>query len=188
MKLKRALAALLAAALLALGAASLAGCGPDHEKVVREGVTAELESIKNMDEAFIQQLESDPSLSAMGIQYGIDMEEFFRSYLEGFDYRIDEVKVEGDAATVAVALTCKSYSGFEEAMVAGTEEALADPSLLTKTSDEINQIIGQLIMDAIADAQTVEGDPLTLTYELEGSTWTPTPESEQLLSASLLAN
>lgn len=176
---------LLLTCLLACG--FLASCGQDNEKLIRDALTEELDDIKNLDPAYIEELTSDASIGQLET-YGIDPEEFVTSYLGGFDYRIEDVTVDGKTATATVVLTTKSFSQFNDALNEAADELLADESIYSLSMDEIYDRIGQVVMDTVDNLPTNETDPLTLNYELIDNTWTPTAESQSMLQAALMSN
>ena len=104
------LAALLA---LSIGMVGLAGCssGTSDEDAIRASLSSELDSIKNIDDAFVNEFSESIDMSQLSV-YGIDGVEFMKSYLSGFDYTIDSINVDGDSATAQITLTCKSYTGY----------------------------------------------------------------------------
>ena len=123
--IKTVVAACLAAVALSVGALSLGACGPSAEEVVRQGVADELERLKTHDEALLDELAADSGVDQLAT-YGIDAKSFIAAYLDGFDYRIDEVKVDGDSATATVVLTCKKFDAFAQALTETTTELAED--------------------------------------------------------------
>ena len=102
------LMAVLAAAVLVL-----AGCGgPKAEDVIREGVTAEFDKIKNLDDSLIDEMtsEMDSEEASAFSELGIDMKDYLKSYFAGFDYEVGEIDVDEDAGTGTVQMkaSCKS--------------------------------------------------------------------------------
>lgn len=186
-RFKRGLAGLLAVALLAFGGLALAGCGPSDEEVVREGVTKELDSLKNLDQGLVDELAAAAGADQLA-EFGIDAKEFVSTYLGGFDYRIDDVTVDGDMATATVTLTCKSFSAYAESIESATAELAGDESLADLSEEELDQKLGQTIMDAIAAVPAAETAPVALTFELKDNTWTPTADAERALSEALFSN
>ncbi len=172
---------------LVFSGAALAGCGPDHEQTIRDALTQELDSIKNLDESFMSDLSSEPEVAALS-EFGIDPTEFFTSYLAGFDYRIDEVVVDGETANATVTLTTKSFTEFTENLNQSLEAMLADDSLAGLSEEELYAKIGQTVLDTLNSLTPVENAPVTLTYELIDNTWTPTADSQALLESSLMSN
>ena len=108
------LAALLT---LSIGMVGLAGCsgGTSDEDAIRASLASELDSIKNIDDAFVNEFSESIDMSQLSV-YGIDGVEFMKSYLSGFDYAIDSINVDGDSATAQITLTCKSYTGYLQAL------------------------------------------------------------------------
>ena len=122
------LAALLA---LSIGMVGLAGCssGTSDEDAIRASLSSELDSIKNIDDAFVNEFSESIDMSQLSV-YGIDGVEFMKSYLSGFDYTIDSINVDGDSATAQITLTCKSYTGYLQALQTAVDEVPPIPMLL----------------------------------------------------------
>ena len=149
------LAALLA---LSIGMVGLAGCssGTSDEDAIRASLSSELDSIKNIDDAFVNEFSESIDMSQLSV-YGIDGVEFMKSYLSGFDYTIDSINVDGDSATAQITLTCKSYTGYLQALQTAVDEVTADPDALAALSnDEINQKIKEAEMYAEEDKKKKE--------------------------------
>lgn len=88
---------------LVLGACS----GPSPEEVIREDLTANLDRVKELDDATVEELVS--SMGTIGLEtYGIEASDVVRSLLDGFDYTIDDITVddEGTSAVASVSVTC----------------------------------------------------------------------------------
>lgn len=173
--------------LLASAALFATSCGPNHEQVIRDQLTSELDSIKNLDESFTSTFASDPSMTELE-EFGIDTNEFIAAYLGGFDYRIDDVTVDGDTATATVVLTTKSFSEFNDAVTASLDSLLNDESVYNLSQDELYARLGQAMMDAINSLPTHENEPLQITYELIDNTWTPTADSASAVENALISN
>lgn len=142
------LAALLT---LSIGMVGLAGCsgGTSDEDAIRASLASELDSIKNIDDAFVNEFSESIDMSQLSV-YGIDGVEFMKSYLSGFDYAIDSINVDGDSATAQITLTCKSYTGYLQALQTAVDEVTADPDALAALSnDEINQKIGEIVIGSL---------------------------------------
>ncbi len=185
---KRIIATFLAAALLTLGAVALVGCGgPSDEEIVRQGVTDELDKIKNLDTETIDQMALE--VGAAGFEnYGIDPKEFVTSYLNGFDYRIDDVTVDGQEATATVVLTCKSFTEYEAALTEAATALAEDESIVDLSQEEINMKYGQVVMDTLAGVSVQETEPLALTFELQDKTWMPTADAQKALADAMFKN
>ncbi|WP_417142375.1 hypothetical protein [Raoultibacter massiliensis] len=173
----------LAVALAATMLTGLVACGGESaEDVIRKGVTEELESIKNLDQTALDEIMAGAGAANAGLEeYGIDMEEFCRTWLDGFDYSVDNVTVDGENATATVTITCKSLAEginiFMDKVTALTE----DPEAMSKSMDELNQMMGTMLMEGIGEAP-VETNTVDLPYVLNGNTWEPGPGFDTALS------
>ncbi len=170
---------------LVFASAALAACGPDHEQAIRDALTQELDTIKNLDESFISEISSQDEVAGLE-EFGIDPNEFFKSYLSGFDYSIDDVTVDGETATATVTLTIKSFNGFNEALTAAMDTLLADDSLVELSEEDLYARIGQSVMDTVNGLEPQQIEPLTIAYELVDNEWTPTSESQTQLDNALM--
>lgn len=164
----------LVAALAATMLAGLTACGGESaEDVIRKGVTEELEGIKNLDQAALDEIMAGAGAADAGLdEYGIDMEEFCRTWLEGFDYSVDNVTVDGDNATATVTITCKSLM---EGMTIFMDKVTAltdDTEAMSQSMDELNLQMGTMLMEALGEAP-LETNTVDLPYVLNGNTWEP---------------
>ncbi len=171
-----------------LAVAGITGCEKklDAEEVITESITAQLESIKTLDEETLKELSAD-ELTEEFAPYGIDGEEYLRTYLDGFDYTVGEVTVDGDTAQADVTLTCKSYQDIEDGIENAVVEIMETPEeILELTEEEINLKIGEVIMGAIGEIEPKETEPITLTYEQKDGTWSEAKETEDLVTDALM--
>lgn len=182
-----ALAALLA---LSIGMVGLAGCsgGTSDEDAIRASLASELDSIKNIDDAFVNEFSESIDMSQLSV-YGIDGVEFMKSYLSGFDYAIDSINVDGDSATAQITLTCKSYTGYLQALQTAVDEVTADPDALAALSnDEINQKIGEIVIGSLDGVELAATQPITITYTKVDGTWEPASSTSGDIVAALMTN
>ena len=173
--------------LMACAALFASACGPNHEQAIRDALTDELDTIKNMDESFVSKLASDSSMTELE-DFGIDPTEFVTAYLSGFDYRIDDVAVDGSNATATVVLTTKSFSEFSDSLNTALEGLLNDEATYSLSEEDLYAKVGQTVMDSINGLSVHENDPIQITYELIDNTWTPSAESQTLIENALLSN
>lgn len=140
--------AAVAAALLAF-AIALAGCssGPSDEEVIRQGVSEELAAIKAGDDELISSVEEDAGEDLKTL--GIDARDFMSAYLDGFDYSVGDVKVDGDSATVHLSITCRSMGEATEAFMGAYGDALADAKDLTDT-DALYELAGKTLLESLS--------------------------------------
>ncbi|MFR5091755.1 MAG: hypothetical protein ACLTDR_06805 [Adlercreutzia equolifaciens] len=123
------------------GSGVSAGCssGTSDEDAIRASLASELDSIKDIDDAFVNEFSESIDMSQLSV-YGIDGVEFMKSYLSGFDYAIDSINVDGDKAhgpdhllpARAIPATCR------RCRTAVGRKVTADPDALAAlSSDEI---------------------------------------------------
>ncbi len=165
---------------LVLGACS----GPSPEEVIREDLTANLDRVKELDDATVEELVS--SMGTIGLEtYGIEASDVVRSLLDGFDYTIDDITVddEGTSAVASVSVTCKSASDFTERInQAATDlatELMNDPSGLELLSDEeaLNARIGEVVMETLDEVE-LQQTSIEIDYSKTDDGWTASDASE----------
>ena len=165
---------------LVLGACS----GPSPEEVIREDLTANLDRVKELDDATVEELVS--SMGSLGLEtYGIEASDVVRSLLDGFDYTIDDITVddEGTSAVASVSVTCKSASDFTERInQAATDlatELMNDPSGLELLSDEgaLNARIGEVVMETLDEVE-LQQTSIEIDYSKTDDGWTASDASE----------
>lgn len=170
----RALACALCATLALVGGLVLTGCsGANPEEAVRADLTTNLDQIKNLDEATINELAEQ--MGDAGLEdYGIETVDLIASMAEGFDYTINSVTVDGDTATASVTVTCKSatelmdldYDAMTEDLLEAVEAGEVD------VSDEasVNAWTGEYLMGLLDALEPAEKD-LDLTYVKGSDGW-----------------
>lgn len=165
---------------LVLGACS----GPSPEEAIREDLTANLDRVKELDDATVEELVG--SMGTIGLEtYGIEASDVVRSLLDGFDYTIDDITVddEGTSAVASVSVTCKSASDFTERInQAATDlatELMNDPSGLELLSDEeaLNARIGEVVMETLDEVE-LQQTSIEIDYSKTDDGWTASDVSE----------
>ena len=146
------------------------------EEVIKEGIASELDPIKNLDDATLDEILSEAgSEFAMLESMGIDSKTLVKSYLDGFDYTIDSVEVDGDSAKATLTATCKSFTDAStkaEELAKAFGEQMTDEQLASMTQDDITAKIGEITMQAIDETQAIDM-PLVLTFTKNDNEWTP---------------
>lgn len=151
MKKKPLLALMLAVVVACL--ISLYGCGgPTVEQLINEDLTNQLDEIKNNDESFLDGLDKVAGKEFKRVD--INTEEYAKSYLEGFDYKIGDIVVdEGEGtATAEVTITCKSMAQIQGDFATKYQEKVAalDGS---PSEDELYKLAGQVMLDVTKSAK-----------------------------------
>ncbi len=171
MKLRKIIAMLCITVLAAGCFGVLSGCGPNNEEVIRESLTKQFDAYKNKDESILT--ETNENLSGMQLeQLGIDVEELTLAVLDGMDYTIDDVEVNGDTATAHVTIISKSYSAFEDAMNQILNSIEDDPNIAGMTQQEAQEYVGQKMMEALNNIEPTAQEA-TIEYKKEGNMWQP---------------
>lgn len=156
-------------AVLAAAVLVLAGCGgPKAEDVIREGVTAEFDKIKNLDDSLIDEMtsEMDDEEASAFTELGIDMKDYLKSYFAGFDYEIGEIEVDEKAGTGTVQMkaSCKSLERIVTDFADQFQAKLSEVDPTNVTEDDLFKMGGQLFMD-ITDNAEMRDVEFTLSVE-----------------------
>lgn len=191
MKIKRLIAVGALAVAMAFSACLVAGCsGQSDEEVIRTAITEELDGIKNLDEETASMLSEGMDVSQLA-EFGIDGTEFMTTYLEGFDYSIDGITVDGDTAEAVVTLTCKSYSGFEQALTDAATDLMSNMSfedMANMSEEELNTLIGQTTMETLKNVEVAPCEPITIEYTKANNTWTPSDSASNDVTVAMMSN
>lgn len=171
--IKRVLLGFLVVALACTLGTTLVGCGASEEDKVKEAISTELDLVKNNDAATIEELEG--SFSSQFSQLGIESNDFISSWLEGFDYSIDSVTIDGDSAEANVTITAKQLVPVLSAWQTDFEGYVAENASLGYS--ELMKQAGSSFME---DLNAAEPTTSTVTLPLQKSsdgTWTLTSEA-----------
>ncbi|MEI3376867.1 MAG: hypothetical protein V8R08_03395 [Coriobacteriales bacterium] len=189
MKMRKLLTVAISA-VMAFSLFALIGCGSSNpEQVIRQGLSEEFDSVKNLNEDTLEELVGN-SLNQFQ-QYGIDMKEFLRSYFEGFDYNIGDITVDGDTAEAEVTMKIKSYSQFMEDYEADVNQYVLDlqsnPSALSSmTQEDLLAQLGPIMMETLKDVPVVETAPVIIECTKKGNTWEVADSAEQAIQSAML--
>jgi hypothetical protein len=159
------------------------GCAQNDEQKIETLLSQDLNGYKEQDSEALDDLVT--LLNAESFEtYGIDSYIFVQDYLEGFDYSIDSIEVSDDTAKVQVTLTNKSMADYNEKL----EAASADLNQEESSQEEINEQIGQMVLESMSEAEVVEKEPVTLTYTKTEDGWQADEQNSEILAAALNSN
>ena len=176
--MKRALAAIVACTLCAAAFVTLPSCGPDNEELIREAVTQKYDAYKNADDSVLSQLVS--SLENNGLtELGIDETEFATAVVDGFDYAIDSISVNGDSAVVTVTFAGKSYMDLLSSISDTTEALASDPEFAELSQEDRRAAAGKMVMDTFTELE-VRNETVNLDYQLTDNAWQEADEQAGL--------
>lgn len=182
----RAFAAMLVLAMMTGG---LAGCvGASAEEVISGTLTTELDKVKNLDGSFVANVASYMDADRFS-DYGIDSAAFVTAYFDGFDYSIDSIDVDEDAARAQVTLTCKSYSDFRTRLN-DASDAMVDNAddYVSLSREDIARVYGDLLMETLNQVSLAATKPLVFTFTKTNDTWQMQENLESTIASSLLTN
>ena len=184
-KVRRALLCVAAACVMVFGLTALAGCGANEEEQVRQQVAADLDAIKNLDDAMVQEVVAAAAEEGVDEAYemfGITTEDVVRAYLDGFDYTIDSVTVDGDTAQVTVTMTMKSEADVTSAM---NEWASGiDTAEIIATGDLT--FLGEGMIDAIGAVESTPQEPVTVEYVKADGAWAAASNIDSSIAGAVL--
>ncbi len=180
MNLKKILAFALSAVLAISCTFALIGCSEDPTKVIRDSLTEQLNAYKNADDSALSQIASlaeNEGLSEMGI----DNQEFAVAVLDGFDYSIDDITVDGKNATANVTIISKSYADFAEKIKVMVDEMSSDASLADMDADALTALVAERVMDVLNNTE-INTETLAIDYVLNGNEWQPVAQESAFAS------
>lgn len=182
-------ALILALALLVVGSVFFGCSSPQtDEEQIEASLSAELDSIKNLDDSFVDDLRESIDMSQLSI-YGIDGVEFMESYLDGFDYTIDSITVDGDTAMAQITLMCKSYTEYQEALSNAVSEITANPDMIASWSEsDINQHIGEIVISSLDNVSLKPTEPITIAYTKLDDSWQAASATSGDIAQALITN
>ena len=171
----KALTGMLCATLVLVGGLVLTGCsGADPEEAVRADLTANFDQLKNLEGDALEEIADGMGNTGLE-QYGLENIEVITAMLDGFDYTIDSVAVDGDTATAEVTVTSKSMSELmnldTDALTADLMEAVTSGELDPSDDDAINAWAGEYMMGLVEQIEPSE-KTISLTYVNGDDGWT----------------
>lgn len=187
-RITKIIAAAAATSLLSLSLLAVTGCSTtSSEDALRDAVAQELDIYKNMDEKAMGMVVESAENEGL-TELGIDGEEFAAAVLDGFDYSINDVTIDGDTATVNVTIISKSMSDFETKFNEAVGE-LMSPDGSSLFADNVQEAVGTLAMKTFDTTDIIEED-VDLKFKLDGSTWVSTNVAQALgnLDSMVFAN
>lgn len=159
---------------------------PTDEELILSDVYWYFGDVDSINDEFILGLEAGAGSDLD--QLGITAEEFAEAFLDGFNYEVGDVTVDGDVATVDVTITSKSMDEIStEFQNRFTEWAsTVDPSTIT-SEDDLYKQGGQMLLDATRNAEAKENTyEVTYTRNSDGD-WEMDAASESELTNAVIS-
>ena len=166
------------------GSLMLISCGPNDEEIIRNGITQELEPLRQSDASAIATMVESSSAQAL-TGFSIDPTSFYAAYLQGFDYEVGKITVEKDNATVALTVTGKSFTTIANMLAEQTAVLDADESLANSDEAETNAAVGSLLANVVQQAPA-ESRSLDVHYEKKDKAWVLTDISKKDLEHAVI--
>ena len=154
---------------------------PTDEELILSDVYWYFGDVDSINDEFILGLEAGAGSDLD--QLGITAEEFAEAFLDGFNYEVGDVTVDGDVATVDVTITSKSMDEIStEFQNRFTEWAsMVDPSTIT-SEDDLYKQGGQIFLEVTREAEAAERQvELTFTQDSSGVWWMDTASEDDLM-------
>lgn len=189
--MKKGFIAALVSAVLVFSLGMMAGCSSpqNQEDLIRTSLESELDQLKSADADVMADLVSSieagvgSSNLAQLESMGLTSQSIVESMLDGFDYTIKDVTVNGDDAVAEVTVKAKNFSEFMTDLSDVVSELMSDPSQLAGMSeDQIMTTVGDKVKDVLANLPLVDST-IDLEYEKEGNVWEPTSAATSALSS-----
>lgn len=178
MNMKRIVASILAFSLSIFSVFALSACGPDPEELLRDAITQEFDAYKNMDDSIIAQIASQAEEAGL-TELGVDNEEFANIVLDGFDYNIDNITVNGDSAVATISITSKSSMDYENQLNAAREAIQNNPDIASMSEEERTAFVGDTVLDVFRNLD-IQKETIEIQYRYADNTWTPTNAAEAI--------
>lgn len=163
--------------------------GPSSEEIIREGVASQFEMLMDPNSEDYREMVEDLDDSAGLGQFGVSGEEFVGSMLDGLDYDITAVEVDeaNDEAVCYVTMTCKSFADIMPRLEQRMNELVNDPSVYTMDTDDLYDLLGDEIMQAVDETELHDVD-LELEFERDDEgVWSEDDSVEDEVASALLS-
>jgi hypothetical protein len=139
-------------------------CGDNSQSVIRQGLTQELDEPKDLTSDTMTSLASQLSSS------GLDGTSLLAAWFDGYDYKINDITVNGSSATADVTVTVKQIGPLYDQVYEDIMNTAQDPSNAGITqSDLMSQFSDELLSDL--QGATPTATDLQLTCTLNGNEW-----------------
>lgn len=175
----RKIIALFCSCLLLAGLmVALPSCGPNDKELIEQAVTTKYDSYKNADDQVLSNIIStleDETLTTLGI----DRQEFATVLVDGFDYHIDNITVNGDHAVVTITFAGKSYQDYYAMIRQAAASFADDPSFAVMSQEEKYDVVGQRLMEDFSNLDVID-ETVDLDYELVDNKWQEADEQAGL--------
>lgn len=183
MKKRRAfLSTLMVAIALVIG---LSACGgPSDAELIRTDLEEYFGKTEEATDQFAEGLESSAGEDLDTL--GITEDEFTEAYLDGYDYEIGEITVDGDTATAEVTLSIKSMGDIMTDFQSEFTDWVysVDASEVT-SEDDLYKQAGQILLQVTKDAPATETTHEVKYSKNSDGEWEMDSDSESEIMSSI---
>lgn len=174
--------------LISAFAFPLLSCSSKTDKeVIQESIAKELDGFKNMDDTALANFVDDMDIDELS-QFNVNPKDFMHSYLDGFDYFIDDIEIDSNKATATVTLSCKSFSEYESKLSDATAHLSDSDTLTQMSSSELNELFGSIIMDSLEETPVKNTQPIYIVFTKNNNTWVPSGSASYDIANALMGN
>ncbi len=188
MKFKKALVAVIAASTLVFGMTALSACAnQSDEEQISEAVENSMRVYKDpVEETYAMLSTTMGTVEGNTIaELGINVDDYIKEILGGFDYSLSDITVDGKTATAQLTLTHKPLEAINAAISSATGSVIANGVTNSESSAEVNTQLGEAIMTAISGVEAVPCDPIEITLE-KGDAWEISADSLSVINTHLV--
>ncbi|AEB06167.1 hypothetical protein Corgl_0038 [Coriobacterium glomerans PW2] len=169
MKKRSVFAFAVASLMAALCMVSLSSCGlPVAEGMIARNLSERLDSVKHADEKITDSMLGDASREFR--ELNIDPKEFAKSFFEAFDYKIEDIEIDGDTATAHVSINCKQLQSFIGHLVVELGSNIKGYSDMGNYA-KLKNLMRDSMMKAIKDTETKKTDCTFIYHRGDDGTW-----------------
>ena len=105
---------------------------------------------------------------------------------DGFDFSVSEIKVTGDTATATLVISCKNPADIASSVGNAVRSAASDVSIDTLSTDKLQSLIGDMLVQAIDNTPVTTYDPITVTLHKSNGKWELDDSSRQSITNVIL--
>lgn len=173
--IRRLVRTLLVAVLGLTITVGVAGCAKNDEELIRAAITESMEVLKNPTEENLSAYLEDSSVDMSSLeQYGVDPYEFLSHCFAKFDYKVNDVVIDGKDATANITITNVDLGTAAEAAAADITANLGDYADVLSSQDAeqgLMKVFMQKFYEQLDAATDTIDTPAELKFTKDGDEW-----------------
>jgi len=180
--MKKALLVIISVIMAFTMTAAVVGCGKSDEQVIRKGISDELNQFKDVKSDIWK--DTMAGITDTLANSGGDPEALITSWMDGFDYKIGAISVDGDKATVELTITCKQlYPALKAAQNTATNTPGVENMSVTDIQALLITEMSAELQNAIPVTSTV-----SVSYEKVNNEWSEVSGAEGEIVLALVGS